>query len=158
VSPTPTCLRSSEEMVATSENTPTIVRADADGFVLGFEPSTVVIALAIFETVVVYVPTTSPHRFVSHSSNNAFRAHPAGDPRKLPRKPADPGDTRAGKPRSRAESTPIPAQAGSATPGLSRRRSRDPDGRVGVLWHGTRRRCRLVRSAVQEAAGATRGR
>jgi hypothetical protein len=42
----------------------------------------------------------------------------------LPLAPANPRNASIGKPRSRREFPPIPAQPGSAMTGLSRRRSR----------------------------------
>ncbi len=61
---------------------------------------------------------------VRNSGNSASRAHPARGRRKLTPSPGNPRTGRAGKPCSRRESPPIPAQPGSPKTGLSRRRSR----------------------------------
>jgi len=58
------------------------------------------------------------------TGNDSSRADPAGGSRKLPQVPANPRNGSAGKPCTRRKSPPIPAQAGSAMTGLSRRRSR----------------------------------
>jgi hypothetical protein len=60
----------------------------------------------------------------ANTGNDSSRADPAGGSRKLPQVPANPRNGSAGKPCTRRKSPPIPAQAGSAMTGLSRRRSR----------------------------------
>src|SRR5579884_2594439 len=61
---------------------------------------------------------------VRYPGNRPSRTDPARGSRKLPQAPANPRNTTVGKPCSRRESPPIPAQPGSHMTGLSRRRSR----------------------------------
>ena len=63
-------------------------------------------------------------RFVRQSGNVASRAHPARGSRRLPPTPASSRNDTRRKPCSRRKSPTIPAHAGTAVTGLSRRRSR----------------------------------
>jgi len=62
--------------------------------------------------------------FVCRNDNEASRADPARGHRKPSPTAGDSRNLRVGKPCSRRESTPIPAQPRSGKTGLSRRRSR----------------------------------
>src|SRR6266702_1973998 len=69
-------------------------------------------------------PRTAQLSLVVSEDNHTSRAHPAGGRRKPPPTPANPRNASVEKARSQGESPPIPAQAGCAMTGLSRRRSR----------------------------------
>jgi hypothetical protein len=69
-------------------------------------------------------PNTAQLTSVVKQGKASSRKYPARGPRNLPPAPANPRNSRAGKPCSGRESPPIPAQLGSAMTGLSRRRSR----------------------------------
>jgi hypothetical protein len=58
------------------------------------------------------------------TGNDASRADPARCSRNFPQVPADPRKATGGNPCYGGKSPPIPAQPGTATTGLSRRRSR----------------------------------